>query len=154
MLRPVIPLVSERSVANCWNVANVCSIIKFAEVSYVPDTDTIKTAYTWQKPTTGDPLNLVEIDRQTTYHTYGYHGLFKPSCDEVLRQLPNNYPNIPLYFSTFPMDREGGIYYGVHGGPNCFMPYYWKERDDNHHVAITLIMKRDEPPDYEDIDKK
>ncbi len=53
--------------------------------------DIVGRSYTW------DPKNPVEdtvertvIGEITTYHGYGYYGMFKPSVGEVLAQIPSN----------------------------------------------------------------
>jgi hypothetical protein len=46
------------------------------------------TAYLWD-PTPGPKAEgLKEIAKITTYHSYGYYGLFKPDISEILAQIP------------------------------------------------------------------
>jgi hypothetical protein len=45
-------------------------------------------AYTWDARKAGKAPALKELRAIRTYHTYGYHGMFKPSIAEVIAQIP------------------------------------------------------------------
>ncbi len=44
--------------------------------------------------------NMIAIGHITTFHTFGYHGLFKPSIAEVLAQIPKEFLDRTVAFST------------------------------------------------------
>lgn len=46
------------------------------------------TAHLWEPRLLPLVPGLRELSRVRTYHTFGYHGFFKPSIDEVLAQVP------------------------------------------------------------------
>ena len=50
--------------------------------------DLRNVSFVWSKDLTDSPGDLVEVGRETTLHTYGHYGLFKPSIAEVLCQMP------------------------------------------------------------------
>lgn len=51
-------------------------------------TDTRKVAFTWDPVLDGEVRATEIVARIRTLHTYGYHGLFKPSIAEILAQIP------------------------------------------------------------------
>lgn len=57
---------------------------------YISAVDLFEVAYTWDPKPTKKAEHLKEIQKIRTYHGYGYYGLFKPSCAEVLAQIPKS----------------------------------------------------------------
>lgn len=55
---------------------------------YIKPVDLFEIAYTWDPKVTERARGLVKLKDITTYHTYGYYGLFKPSIAEVIAQIP------------------------------------------------------------------
>ncbi len=53
--------------------------------------DLFRTAYTWDPKPANKATGLKLLCDITTYHTYGYHAMFKPSIAEVLAQIPDDY---------------------------------------------------------------
>jgi hypothetical protein len=48
-------------------------------------------AYTWDAKPTDEAEGITPIIQIKTYHTFGYHGFFKPSLAEVLAQIPEEH---------------------------------------------------------------
>lgn len=51
----------------------------------------LKQSYTWAPELDGPAEDIEPIIDITTYHTFGYHGFFKPSIGEVLTQIPDDF---------------------------------------------------------------
>ena len=64
------------------------------------DGDIINTSYIWEPKFTGtvDYEQYEVLGDATTYHGYGYYGLFKPSIAEVLAQIPADYVDVAAAF--------------------------------------------------------
>jgi len=60
----------------------------FGGKCYIKPVDLFKIAYTWDPVAADKATGLKLLCDITTYHTYGYHGFFKPSIAEVLAQIP------------------------------------------------------------------
>lgn len=58
--------------------------------SIIPQKDIFGTSYTWDKKLDRKVKSMATFAEMTTYHSYGYYGFFKPSIDEVLRQIPDD----------------------------------------------------------------
>ncbi len=66
-------------------------IVRFdGELRYIKSVDIRNVAYTWEPKSAKLAKDLTTLLDITTYHTYGYHGLFKPSIAEVLCQIPTD----------------------------------------------------------------
>lgn len=61
------------------------------ELYYIKPVDLFGVAYTWDPKPADKATDLKPLCDITTYHTYGYQGLFKPSIAEVLAQIPAEY---------------------------------------------------------------
>jgi hypothetical protein len=61
------------------------------EKYFIKDVDLRGVAYTWSPEPTKLASNLKTHADITTYHAYGYYGMFKPSIAEVLAQIPEEY---------------------------------------------------------------
>lgn len=68
---------------------------------YIKDEDLRKVAFTWEPKLKNKAKKLERLCDITTYHTYGYHGFFKPSIAEVIAQIPENYLDETVAFETF-----------------------------------------------------
>ena len=60
------------------------------EQYYIEPVDPRGVAYTWDPTPTEKAMGLMQIRDITTYHTFGYHGMFKPSIAEVLAMIPED----------------------------------------------------------------
>jgi len=56
------------------------------------------TAYTWDPKTVGDPLNLILVGEDVSFHDWGYYGMFKPSIAEVLACIQDRIPKGVTHF--------------------------------------------------------
>jgi len=65
-------------------------VVQFAQKGrrYIKPVDLFDIAYTWDPKSADEAMDLKPLCDITTYHTYGYQGLFKPSIAEVLAQIP------------------------------------------------------------------
>jgi|APSaa5957512622_1039677.scaffolds.fasta_scaffold64065_2 hypothetical protein len=70
------------------------------DLYYIKEVDLKGCAYTWDPNPTKPAYGLEELDEITTYHTYGYHGFFKPSIAEVLSQIPKGCLDEVVAFQT------------------------------------------------------
>ncbi len=57
------------------------------------------TAFNWNKPA-GKAPKLIEHKRIRTLHRFGYHGIFKPSVDEVIAQMSAEDRLVVIAFET------------------------------------------------------
>lgn len=59
---------------------------------YIKPVDLFNIAYLWSPKPDKEAVetNLYSLGEYTTYHEYGYYGLFKPSISEVLSQVPKD----------------------------------------------------------------
>jgi len=55
---------------------------------YIKPVDLRGIAFTWDPKGRGRARNLIAIADVRTYHSFAYHGFFKPSIAEVLAQMP------------------------------------------------------------------
>lgn len=64
-------------------------VIRFGgTLYYIEDVHLSNVSYIWSPVKKERASGLVSVAKVTTYHTYGYYGLFKPSIAEVLAQIP------------------------------------------------------------------
>lgn len=75
----------------------------------IKDVDPTNVAYTWEPEYLGECRGLEEIARIETNHKCGYYGFFKPSIDEVIRQIPDNLVERVTHFEI-PQDCEVACY--------------------------------------------
>jgi hypothetical protein len=69
--------------------ARIKPVVSFKGVRHYIKPCHLRTqAYTWDAKKAAKAPALVEIVDIRTYHTYGYHGFFKPSIAEVIAQIP------------------------------------------------------------------
>ena len=68
-------------------------VVQFARKGkyYIRPVDLFGIAYTWDPKSADKATGLKLLCDITTYHTYGYYGMFKPSIAEVLAQIPAEY---------------------------------------------------------------
>lgn len=55
---------------------------------YIEPVDLFSVAYTWDPKPAAPATGIRPIRDITTYHGYGYYGMFKPGIAEVLAQIP------------------------------------------------------------------
>lgn len=58
------------------------------KLHYIEPVDLFHTSFIWDPKPTTRASGLAPLGVTRTYHTYGYHGIFKPSIAEVLAQIP------------------------------------------------------------------
>lgn len=68
------------------------------QLYYIKPVDPFHTSFIWDPQPTASAKGLMPLCDIRTYHTYGYHGLFKPSIAEVLAQIPVEYLNKVVAF--------------------------------------------------------
>jgi hypothetical protein len=57
---------------------------------FIKPVDLKNVSFIWSPKPTKEARGLKKLQVITTYHTYGYHGMFKPSIAEVLTQIPQD----------------------------------------------------------------
>ncbi len=65
---------------------------------YIKKVDPRSVAYTWDPSPVEKATDLVVICDVTTFHKWGYYGLFKPSIAEVLGMIPEGMTDIVVAF--------------------------------------------------------
>ena len=73
---------------------------------YIKPVDPSKVAYTFDPKPTEPAGDLVTLDDITTYHGYGYYGIFKPSIAEVLAQIPTELIDRVVAFEIIDWPRD------------------------------------------------
>jgi hypothetical protein len=69
--------------------ARIKPVVAFKGVKhYIQPCHLRNEAYTWDAQKAAKAPPLVELVDIRTYHTYGFHGFFKPSIAEVIAQIP------------------------------------------------------------------
>jgi hypothetical protein len=83
-----IPKVSEARIREL--AERIKPVVEFERkgLRYIEPQDLYNVAYTWEPKAAKKAVGLKPICDVTTYHTYGYYVLFKPSIAEVLAQIP------------------------------------------------------------------
>jgi hypothetical protein len=76
-------------------------------LSYIKHVDLFSASFLWKPEPLEAAADLTEIGRITTYHTFGYPALFKPSVAEVLAQIPEAYLGAAVAFEIIgPNDAD------------------------------------------------
>lgn len=84
-----IPKISDDRLNELY--ARIKPVVEFDGVKhYIRKCHLRTTAYTWDAKKTKAAPALKELLAIRTYHTYGYHGFFKPSIAECIAQIPND----------------------------------------------------------------
>lgn len=65
---------------------------------FIEPVDLFDVSYTWGPRPADKATGLKPLREITTYHTYGYYGMFKPSIAEVLAQIPAEYLDMVVAF--------------------------------------------------------
>ncbi|MBP6888251.1 MAG: hypothetical protein KBC21_00965 [Candidatus Pacebacteria bacterium] len=82
-----IPKLSEEELQKRYQL--IKPVIRFSgTLYYIEDVHLSNVSYIWSPVKKERASGLMSIAKVTTYHTYGYYGLFKPSIAEVLAQIP------------------------------------------------------------------
>ncbi len=91
-------------------------VVQFGQkgLCYIKPVDLFGVAYTWNPKPADRATGLKDLCDITTYHTFGYHGFFKPSIAEVLAQIPEEHLDKVVAFeivsgpeTTDDLNREG-----------------------------------------------
>lgn len=85
--------------------------------------DPDRIAFTWDPVRTHEMIDLIEVARIQTEHSYGAPVFFKPSISEVLNQIPEELDDITA-FQTFIDDRHISLQFNA---------------DSSKHVATTIL---------------
>jgi hypothetical protein len=65
---------------------------------FIDAVDPFNVAYTWDPKPTDEATGLKDLREITTYHSFSYHGFFKPSIAEVLAQIPEEHLDTVVAF--------------------------------------------------------
>ena len=82
------------------------------EFYFLKDVHPRKVAFSWDPTPDTKAVGLIELDSISTYHTYGYHGFFKPSVAEVISQIPEEYLETAVAFETDYLGMSGKYHEG------------------------------------------
>lgn len=101
---------------------------------YINPVCPFSVSYLWNpKPSSPAKVLIKKLDI-TTYHAYGYHGLFKPSIAEILAQIPERLLPDVIAFEIIESPKFAG---DLHGHPLKAQPAH--AFIDGYHVAITRL---------------
>jgi hypothetical protein len=104
------------------------------ELRYIEPVDLFGVAYTWDAKPAEPATGLAPVRDITTFHTWGYYGLFKPSIAEVLAQIPDDL-----------IDRV--VAFEIVGAPGTRDDLFGTEEaaritNDGYHAATTRLFER------------
>lgn len=92
-----IPKISNERLAEL--LARIRPVVRQdGEPWYIKPVDPRNIAYTWDPTPTKKATDLVPLKTVRTLHTYGYHGMFKPSIAECLAQMPDDVAETAVAF--------------------------------------------------------
>lgn len=75
-------------------------VLQDGKLMRIEPPDPRNVAFSWS-PVVTEPANgIVEIAKIRTLHGYGYYGFFKPSVAEVIAQIPEEWIERTVAFST------------------------------------------------------
>ena len=83
-----IPVVSKMQIYELSKRIKPVVRFKSKGLCYIKPVDLFEVSFIWDSRSADKAISLKAICDITTYHTFGYHGLFKPSIAEVLSQIP------------------------------------------------------------------
>jgi len=96
---PGIPQISDMKLEDLYK--RIKPVVRHeGNLHYIKDVDLRRVAFTWDPKLTTKAENLERICDITTYHRYGYYGLFKPSIAEVIAQIPEKCLDRTVAFET------------------------------------------------------
>jgi len=81
---------------------------QFGSLYHIDPVDPFNVAYTLEPQPNSKAKRLEKICDITTYHAFGYYGLFKPSIAEVIAQIPEKHLGRTVAFEivVWPETRE------------------------------------------------
>lgn len=89
----------------CELAKRIKPVVRFTSgLHYIKPVDLFTIAFTWDPKRASKAKGLRKLRDITTYHTYGYHGFFKPSIAEVLAQIPAELLGEAVAFETHGPD--------------------------------------------------
>lgn len=98
---------------------------------YIEPVDPRGVAFTWDPTPTKKAMGLMPIRDITTYHTFGYHGMFKPSIAEVLAMIPEDVIDEVVAFEIVELPETADD-----------LNKNFEALIDGYHVAKTRLYKR------------
>lgn len=99
---------------------------------YIEPVDLQRMSFLWSPVFTEKALNIKVFCRIITYHSFSFHGFFKPTISEVLSQIPDEHIKNTVAFETI----------GPHDTSD--LNNHKEAINDNYHVAITNLYKEEE----------
>jgi hypothetical protein len=97
---------------------------------YIKPVDPRSIAFPWEPVSDGVATGIEPVAEITTYHTFGYQGLFKPSIAEVLAQLPAELPDDIVAFEVIGPESTSDLNKHI------------EELNEGFHVAETILYRR------------
>ncbi|MEK7609440.1 MAG: hypothetical protein AAB476_03105 [Patescibacteria group bacterium] len=108
-------------------------VVQFARKGkcYIKPVDLFGVAYTWDPKPMDKATRIKPICDIRTYHTYSYHGMFKPSIAEVLAQIPADHVDKVVAFEIVASPETADDLNREHEALNA-----------GYHVATTRLYSR------------
>jgi len=127
-----IPAISNTKLAKLC--ARIRPIVTFPELGkrYISFVDPRNVSYLWDPTATNEEVEgIAELKAITTYHTFGFYGLFKPSIAEVIAQIPEDLLDQVVAFEIIksPEDAED-------------LKRERKATSAGYHVAVTMLYRK------------
>lgn len=101
---------------------------------YIKPVDLREMAFTWDATPSKKAKGLQEIVAIRTLHSYGYHGLFKPSIAEVIAQIPEEFLDRVVAFEIVDQPETAADFYRDEEMREAF--------DAGYHTAFTMLYAR------------
>lgn len=100
------------------------------QLFFIEDPDPRNVAFPWSPVLKEAAEDLEVLSILPTLHSFGYHGLFKPSVAEVLAQIPDEL-------------LEEAIAFEVHAPQNTTdLSRQWDAVNSGYHVAATTVYRQ------------
>lgn len=127
-----IPAISNTKLADLC--ARIRPIVTFPDLGkrYIRSVDPRNDSYIWDPTATNEAVEgIAELQSITTYHTFGFYGLFKPSIAEVIAQIPEELLSQVVAFEIIKSPETADD-----------LKRERKATAAGYHVAVTMLYKK------------
>jgi len=98
---------------------------------YIKPVHPRNVSYLWNAKPVKMAAGLATLTDITTYHTYGYHGFFKPSIAEVIAQIPEKHIDRIMAFEIIESPETADD-----------LNLHLQELNEGYHVAVTRLYRK------------
>ena len=105
-----------------------------------PPKSETRVSFVWDPKLRAEAPSLRIVDVVPSWHSYGYHGLFKPSVRECLDALPARYKGVPgLHFEVWGPDDADDL-----NRRGCLRSSGPLNQDGKHLACVVLYVAAEE----------